>query len=187
MQWALSSEEIDIAIICKDAAKQYVNVNSGFEIVGTVVQNSDIFLLSDNNPEKIGVIQNRDYQSELVKKYYKNVEVAPLLGTTLAYGLESNLVDGVVIDCIKSIGLEGKRKSTTKLGDYDTYVLVVNKEFKKSKAYSDFITLYNKSVDALKNKATFKKVLKEYRNIRNIDMEEISNWKLKFLKIKAID
>ncbi len=39
MQWALSSEEIDIAIICKDAAKQYVNVNSGFEIVGTVVQN----------------------------------------------------------------------------------------------------------------------------------------------------
>lgn len=108
MQWALSSEEIDIAIICKDAAKQYVNVNSGFEIVGTVVQNSDIFLLSDNNPEKIGVIQNRDYQSELVKKYYKNVEVAPLLGTALAYGLESNLVDGVVIDCIKSIGLEGK-------------------------------------------------------------------------------
>lgn len=51
----------------------------------------------------------------------------------------------------------------------------------------NFITLYNKSVDALKNKATFKKALKEYRNIRNIDMEEISNWKLKFLKIKAID
>ncbi len=187
MQWALSSEEIDIAIICKDAAKQYVNKNSGFEIVGTVVQNSDIFLLSDNNPKKMGVTQNRDYQSELVKKYYKNVEIASLLGTALAYGLESNLVDGVVIDCIKSIGLEGKRKSTTELGDYDTYVLVVSKEFKKSKEYSDFIKLYNKSVDDLNNKATFKKALKEYKNIRNIDMEEINNWKLKFLKIKAID
>lgn len=187
MQWALSSEEIDIAIICKDAAKQYVNATSGFEIVGTVVQNSDIFLLSRNNPEKIGIIQNRNYQSELVKKYYGNVEISPLLGTALAYGLESNLVDGVVMDCIKSIGLEGIRKPTTELGDYDTYVLVVSKKFKKSKGYSDFIKLYNKSVDALNNEATFKKALKQYKNIRNIDMEEIRNWKLKFLKIKEID
>lgn len=109
MQWALSSEEIDIAIICKDAAKQYVNATSEFEIVGTVVQNSDIFLLKKNSPKKMGIIQNRNYQSELVKKYYENVIVSPLLGTALAYGLESNLVDGVVIDCIKSIGLEGKK------------------------------------------------------------------------------
>lgn len=187
MQWALSSEEIDIAIICKNAAKQYVNATSGFEIVGTVVQNSDVFLLSNSNPKKIGIIQNRNYQSELVKKYYENVEISPLLGTALAYGLESNLVDGVVIDCIKSIGLEGTRKSTTELGDYDTYVLVVSKKFKKSKAYSDFIKLYNKSVDALNNESTFKNTLKEYKNIRNIDMEEIRNWKLKFLKIKEID
>ncbi|NMS89793.1 hypothetical protein HGQ85_07610 [Clostridioides difficile] len=187
MQWALSSEEIDIAIICKDAAKQYVNSTSGFEVVGTVVQNSDIFLLSDNNPKKIGIIQNRNYQSELVKKYYKNVEISPLLGTALAYGLESNLVDGVVMDCIKSIGLEGTRKSTTELSDYDTYVLVVSKKFKRSNVYSDFIKLYNKSVDALNNKSTFKKALKEYKNIRNIDMEEIRNWKLKFLKIKETD
>lgn len=115
------------------------------------------------------------------------MEVVFLLGIVLVYGLESNLVDGVVIDCIKLIGLEGKRKFIIKLGDYDIYVLVVNKEFKKSKVYSDFIIFYNKSVDVLKNKVIFKKVLKEYRNIRNIDMEEISNWKLKFLKIKVID
>lgn len=187
MQWALSSEEIDIAIICKDAAKQYVNTTSEFEIVGTVVQNSDIFLLKKNNPQKIGIIQNRNYQSELVKKYYENIKVSPLLGTALAYGLESNLVDGVVIDCVKAIGLEGEKKSTAELGDYDTYVLVVNEEFKKNKSYSDFIKLYNKSVDDLKNETIFKKALKEYKNIRNIDMEEIRSWKLKFLKIEEIE
>ncbi len=33
-----------MAIICKDAAKEFIKADNNFEIVNTVVQNSDIFL-----------------------------------------------------------------------------------------------------------------------------------------------
>lgn len=38
MQWALSSEQIDMAIICKEAAKKFIEYDKNFEIVDTVVQ-----------------------------------------------------------------------------------------------------------------------------------------------------
>lgn len=177
---------MDIAIICKDAAKEYIKNDTNFEIVGPVVKNSDIFLIGNDNPKTIGVVQNRNYQYDLVKKHYKDAEVVPLIGTGLGYGLESGLVEGIVVDVMKSLGLKGTRVSTADLFEYESYVLVVNKKFKENDSYRDFIKLYNMAVKELQNKNTFKKALENYKDIKitNSDMEDMVNWKVKFLQIE---
>lgn len=185
MQWALSSNEMDMAIICKDAAEKYVQTEKNFEIVGTVVKNSDVFLLSDENPNVMGTVQNRKYQDELVKEYYPNAKVKHLLANALPYSIESNKVDGGVMDVIKSLSIEGNKKSCATNKDFDTYVLVVNKEFKKTDNYEIFKKLYNKSVDDISDKNKLKKAIENYKNIKleKKDMGVIENCKLEFLKI----
>lgn len=186
MQWALSSEEIDMAIICKEATREFIKYDNNFEIVCPLIQNSDVFLFKEEYPKNIGITQNRNYQSELIKRYYKDSEIVPLIGRSLAYALESKLVEGVVIDSMRAIALEGKKIPTTTLGDYNTYVLIVNKKFKGNDTYDEFISLYNQSVEELKSNNNFKKALNEYKDIdiSNKDLGEIKSWKLKFLQIK---
>lgn len=186
MQWALSSDQIDMAIICKEAANSFVKYDENFEIVAPLVKNSDVFLLKKDNPKTIGVTQNRTYQNELVSKYYKKAKPVPLINNALMYALENNTVEGVAIDVIKSLSLNGKKLSTTSKGEYDTYVLVVNKKFKTTDLYIEFINLYNESVLELENEKTLKKELEVYtdKKLSNKEMEEIKEWKLKFLQIK---
>lgn len=185
MQWALSSDEMDMAIICKDAAEKYVQTEKNFEIVGTVVKNSDIFLVSKENPKVMGTIQNRNYQDNLVKEYYPNAKIKHLLANALPYSIESDKVEGGVMDVIKSLPIDVDKKSCATKNDFDTYVLVVNKEFKKTKNYEIFKKLYNKSVEDMKDKDKLKEAIENYKDIKleKKDMGVIENCKLEFLKI----
>lgn len=186
MQWALSSDQIDMAIICKEAASKFIEYDENFEIVNTLVENSDVFLVKNENPKSIGVSQNRNYQIDLVNEYYKEAKVVPFINSGLAYALESNKVDGVIVDGIKSLSLEGNKISTSVNKDYGTYVLVVNKKFKKSDLYNEFVDLYNKSVKKLENEKILKKELESYIDMKlsSEEMGEFKSWKLKFLPIK---
>lgn len=186
MQWALSSEQIDMVIICKEATKKFVDYDKNFEIVDDVVQNSYVFLIKNENIKKVGVTQNRNYQIDLVKEYYKNAEEVPFISGGLAYALESDKVDAIVIDSIKALSLKGKNFSTATNKDYDTYVMVVNKSFKESKLYNQFIKLYNQSVKELNDENLFKKELEKYTDteISKEDLGEFKKWKLKFLQIQ---
>lgn len=186
MQWALSSEQIDMAIICKEAAKKFVEYDENFEIVDTVVQNSDVFLVKNENIKKVGVTQNRNYQIDLVKEYYESAKEVPFISGGLAYALESDKVDAIVIDSIKALSLNGKKFSTAINKDYDTYVMVVNKSFKQNKLYTQFIKLYNQSVKELNDENLFKKELEKYTDteISEEVWGEFKKWNLKFLQIQ---
>ena len=183
----MSSEQIDIAIICKEAAKKFINYDKNFEILDTVVKNSDVFLVKNENIQKIGVTQNRNYQISLVKQYYKNSTPVPFLNGGLAYALESDKVDAIVVDSIKALNLKGEKIATVKYNDYDTYVMVVNKEFKKSKEFKQFIKLYNQSVKELSNEKLFKLELQKYTG-KETSKEvwgEFKKWKLKFVQVQT--
>ncbi|MEG0857869.1 MAG: ABC transporter substrate-binding (seleno)protein SaoB [Terrisporobacter sp.] len=186
MQWSLSSDEVDLAIVCKDAAKSFVENNKDFQIVAPLVQNSDVFILNKDKPKTIGITQNKDYQEELIKKYYKNSKAVSLIGSSLMYALENNTVEGVVIDGIKSLSIDKEKIPTSNKNDYDTYVLVANKDFMKSDLFLKFIKLYNNSVKELENKKVFRNELEEYigKSLTDKDMGDIKDWKLKFLQIE---
>ena len=187
MQWSLSSENIDIAIICKEAADKFLKEEgSRFENLGPLVENSDVILVKNSPVEKIGVIQNRNYQKELAEKYYPGKETYPFIGTGIPYALEGNKVDAIVIDAFKAFKLDGEKIPTADKGDYQTYVLVANKDFIKTDTYKEFVNLYNRSVEEINGKEGYKKALEGFfkRKISDNEWKEVESWKVKFLKIR---
>ncbi|MGB5823711.1 MAG: ABC transporter substrate-binding (seleno)protein SaoB [Proteocatella sp.] len=177
---------MDMAIICKDAAREYIKVDKNFEIIGTLVQNSDVFLTRSAKPSKIGITQNRAYQNGLITSSYPEAEAVELLGSALPYALTSKQVDAVVIDAVKTIGLAGNVKEYKLQEPVDTYVLIVDKKFKKTQAYETFVEFYNQSAEALQDKNELIKTIETYkkRDLTNKEMEMVNKWKLKLLPIK---
>ncbi|MEJ8554792.1 ABC transporter substrate-binding (seleno)protein SaoB [Tepidibacter sp. Z1-5] len=178
---------MDLAIICEDAAKEFVKNNDGFKIVGSCVKNSDVFILKDNKiPKKIGIAQNRKYQQKLVKaKFGSSCQVYPMTATALGYALENNTLDAVVLDSLKAWKLNGKKEISNYNKDYITYVMVVNKEFEKKDLYEEFIKYYNESIYELRNEKLLKKQLSSYINT-TIPDEEVRDWKKLNVKLEPI-
>lgn len=187
MQWSLSSENLDMAIICKEAADKLMKTESDkFENKGVLVKNSDVILVKNRPIKRIGVIQNRNYQRYLAQMYCPNKEIFPFIGTGIAYALESNKVDAVVIDAFKAIKLKGNKISTADRKEYDTYVLIVNKKFLGTKTYKEFVKLYNRSVEEINMDSIYRKEVESFlgRKISDSDWKEIKSWKIKFPQIE---
>ncbi|WZL73268.1 ABC transporter substrate-binding (seleno)protein SaoB [Clostridiaceae bacterium 35-E11] len=180
----MSSDILDMAIVCVDAAEEFVKNVEGFEIYSPCVQNSDLFVLQGGNPKKIGITQNRKYQGKLVKDYFgEDVKIVPMIHQALPYSLEKGQLDGIVIDVTKAIHLKGDKYPTMMGDDYTTYVLIVNQEFKKTKAFKDFIRLYNQSVQKLNGDE--KKLKKHFQYYTKSVSQEggLEKWKIKLLSI----
>ena len=174
---------MDLAIICKDAASKYVKVDKNFEIVGVLIKNSDLLLKRDRSPQKIGVTQNRNYQKKLANSMYKNAEIVEIISNALPYAMYNDIVDAAILDGVKVLGLEGYVEYP-KI-ETETYVLIVNKGFKKKEAYKEFVKAYNQSVHALNNKEVLIDTIEKYKGIElsKKDEDVIKTWKLKFLEI----
>lgn len=178
---------MDLAIICEDAAKDFVKNNNEFRIVGSCVKNSDVFILKDNKIiKKIGIAQNRKYQKKLVKsKFGSSCEVYPMTATALGYALENNKLDAILVDSLKGWKLNGKKQICNYDKDYITYVMVVNKDFQKKDLYKKFIKNYNESIIALKSEELLKKQLSSYIDTTVSD-EEVREWKKLNVKLEPI-
>lgn len=173
----MSSEVLDLAIVCADAARKFVENDPRFEIVGVCVKNSDIFVLKNRvTPKKIGVTQNRKYQEEIVRERFgEECEIVPMLGTSLPYALENDLVDGIMVDVTKGWILNGEKEKTSVNREYVTYVLLVRTDFKKNPIYKKFINVYKKSVNELESADVLLEELKSYVN-NSITEGGIDKW-----------
>ena len=176
---------LDMAIICKEAAKEYLENIEGFEVVSELMMNSDIFITKSENPKIVGMTQDRDYQIDLIKKRFgEEVEIKTLMVGALPYALEKGELDAIIIDLIKGIHLNGEKENTVINGDYTSYVLVVNTEFKKTKEFKKFVKVYNKSLEEL---ISDEKLLEEhFFNYTKSNLNEggLEKWKIKLLYIK---
>ena len=108
-----------------------------------------------------------------------------MIYSSLPYALEKGRVDGIIIDSIKALKLNGQKKALSINKNYTSYVLVIKKKFKKDKKFKEFITNYNKSVMELKRKDRIKNSIEDYKKI-NLSNEEVEQWlklKVKFFLI----
>lgn len=174
---------MDLAIICKDAANEYVKVDKNFEIVGVLIKNSDLLLKRNDNPQKIGITQNRNYQKKLANSMHKNSEIVEIISNALPYAIYSDIVDAAILDGVKVLGLEGDVEYPNI--ESETYVLIVNKAFKYTDTYKSFVKLYNKSIQALNDKKVLINTIEKYKEIELSQKDEdvIKTWNLKFLEI----
>lgn len=174
-----------MAIVCKEAAKVFLDNVEGFEVVAECTQNTDIFVIKSDNPKKVGVTQDRNYQIDLAKsKFGEDIEIVPMMAQALPYALENNELDAVVIDVMKGIHLDGKKESTAINGDYTSYVLISSKKYMKTRGFKKFVKEYNKALEQLLKDDDL--LEKHFFNYTNTNLMEggLDRWKIKFMPIQ---
>jgi hypothetical protein len=177
-QWALSTNQYDLAVMCPDAAASLLEKDGRFEIVSPCLVNSDIVVVRPGViPQKIGVAQNRSHQEQIAAGVFgRECATAPMLPAAIPYAYEKKAVDGMVVDALRGFAMAGEKIPAPAVpGGHVTYVLVVNKSFKDDLRYSEFITLFQVSVEELNNPDVLIGEIRKYKNI-DFTREEVEQW-----------
>jgi len=180
-EWALASGDLQMALLCPDAAERLVRKDPRYEIAGPCMVNSDVAVVrsgKNRKPEKIGVAERRDLQIIMIKKLLgKESIIVPMLASAIPYAYEKRAVDGVVIDVLRGFLLEGEMLPLS--GDREdlvTYVLVVQKSFKAHPLYCRFLTSYKEAQDELRRDEVLAGVMRRYKHVEQIE-ERVKRWK----------
>lgn len=121
-------------------------------IYGPAVMNAEVISYKDSweDVEIIGISQGREHEKTIVKESYPQIrELKEVSSKGILYALEDGQVDGVVQDLTKAAKVSDYPYQPLSETDYISYALVVDKEFAKTQAFSDFIRSYNKAVSKL--------------------------------------
>lgn len=185
-EWALSTDRLDMAVMCPDAAQRLVERDPRFEIAGPALLNSDVLVIRPgSHPAKIGIAHKRPYQEQIVKeKFPGGCDTVPMLPAGLPFAFERGVVDGVVIDVLKAFTLAGERIGSSEGGaDLVTYVIVARKELASSTPYRAFMSAYERAVEELGDTRALARALEDYKEIRwtNREMEEWKALRVRFV------
>lgn len=173
--WALSSKEVDMAVICPEAARELVGKDPRYVIYGPVLANSDVFLVREDaaDVKKVGYVQNRWYQKRLIEQEFKRAEPVPMLGASLPYALEKKAVDGIIVDVTKCDELRGNIVPVCQDNqEVITYVLVVDREIVDKPDFRKLMHAWQEAVLELNDD----KKLREFW-FENNKTEEMEIWK----------
>lgn len=174
-QWALSSGDLDIAIMCPDAAAALVEKDARYQIVSECTVNTDIIVLRPGaNPNTIGIAHNRTYQADIVRTLL-GCEPVNILSAGIPYAYEKQAVDGVVVDALKGLALPGERRPSFD-GNVNrlTSVLVARKDFISDPRYTYFIGLYREAVNELNCPDILRA---QIRSIKGLEIKQ-EDWEL---------
>lgn len=177
-EWALSTDNLDMSVICPDAAERLLDKDPRYTIVGSCRINSDVLVKGNTAPNRvIGITQNRSYQADLVRDYFgPQIEIRPMLGNSLAYALNTGRIDGAVMDIAGALRLEGQKVSLSEKRDTVTYVLVARKDFLPQDVFKDFISKYNQAVQELQDPQSLQRIIEKYAGYP-CSGKEASEWK----------
>lgn len=176
------SEAYDMAIVCVEAAQDYMKANPDFEIVAPVIYNSDIVVESDRDIKKVGVTNNKDFHKDFAKKIYgEDVEVIGIIPNSLPFAYKNEQIDAMIIDITAYYPktMEGRVRQVSK-EDYVSNVLIARSDFMKTKTFDDFIEKYNETVDNI-NTQDFP--VEYIQSETKIDERSLKYWKVILTKI----
>lgn len=187
-QLALSSDAIDLAVICSSKAQEFVQNDERFEIVPDAIINSSVIITKKDNPQTIGVSQNRKFEVDMVKDTFgEECEIKEISTRVLPYALEKGEVDGIVLDYIKSLEIDGKRVFMKEDKNYNTFSLVIKKSIKENKEYKKFIRSFNKVREEIMETDAFIKIISRERNKNYLDDRRRYEWQMLRLQITPLE
>jgi len=177
-EWALSTDNLDMSVICPDAARRLLEKDERYVILGPCMINSDILVLhNESSVKRVGITQNRDYQAELIRQCMdNNVEVCPMLSYALPYAYHEEKIDGVVVDVSAALRMEGRKEALRQGRDTVTYVLVVRKDYLQDASFRDFVNHYNQMLTELENEEQLQRIVNKYAGY-TCTGKEASEWK----------
>lgn len=178
-QFALSAEEVDIAVLCPDAVKNLQDAGKDYEVLGTVVYDGNVFVKradSPENPEVIGYMNKRTEQLELLQEIYgTDKNYRPVFASALSYALENKDIDMAVMDITTALKLNYPMEPAT--SGVPTSIMVVKRERNEveNQVLQQFIEDYNEKIEGLENDKNAGELLSRYLEIEPSE-EVLSNW-----------
>lgn len=184
---ALSSDAIDLAILCTSKAKEFVKKDERFEMMNSSFLNTNVVVVRDNKPKKIGVSAGREEEITMVKELLgEECEIVEMSPRVLPYALEKGEVQGIVIDYLKSLDLNGDIILSKNNKDYNTFSLVVKKEFIKGNEFDKFKIYYNEAVSFFMKDYNLIKTIEKEKGKTYLDERRKEQWQKLKMKIQAL-
>lgn len=148
-------------------------------IYAPIIMNAEVICYKGEweNVKEVGVNQGREQEKTLAKKTYPQIEkFQDITQKAILYMLEDEQVDGIIQDITKAAGISEYPSVPLTLEDQVSYVMVVNKEFAETEAFTDFVNSYNKAVEKMNDLSYLSEKL-------NADEEWLKEKNIKFLTI----
>lgn len=180
-QYALSSGRIDIAVMCPEAAGILVAKDLRYEILGPVIQNSDVLITrtgAEPSDIRIAVSQKRNFQRQMVlQRFGRNSRPVPMLHAGVPFAYTRGVVQGAVVDITRAFWLEGILSQATGRGqNINTYVMVIKKSLKSTEVFQNFMQIYGLAVRETENSEQLLQLFQTYIS-KEYTMKEVSVWK----------
>jgi hypothetical protein len=163
-----------------------IRKDARYVLVGACILNADAMVTrSENTSPKIAVMQNRDYQIDVLQRAGVPLsDIAPMFPVGIPYALEKGFVGSAVVDALTALKLNGIKKPLTS-EDVTTYVLTARRSFREGPEWEPFARLYDEAVDELSTKEGLAAALMEHRNVE-LNREEEELWqklRVSFIKL----
>ena len=177
-QFALSTGEVDVAILCPDAFFDLEETGKQYTIVGELVYDGNVLVTRPDSPAELNVIgymNGRDEQRELLEQVYgENVDLQPMFASALPFALENRAVDAIMLDAALALKLHYPTESVS--SGTVTSVMIVRSDLASDPRLQQLIDAYNELVEALADEEVLIKMLCDYLETEN--SEEVSAfWK----------
>lgn len=177
-QFALSTGEVDVAILCPDAVEDLAETGKQYTVLGELVYDGNVLVTRPDSPETlqiIGYMNGRDEQRDLLEQVYgENVELQPMFASALPYALENQAVDAIMLDVSLAMKLNYPTKSISE--GVVTSVVIVQNELLSDPRLEKLTAACNQTVEALADEDVLAQMLCDYLETENKE-EVVAFWK----------
>ncbi len=177
-EWALSGDRLDMAVLCPDAARRFLEKDPRFENFGSLLVNADVLILRPGRkPKKIAVSGKRDYQLRWIRdRFGVSGEPVKMNYAVVPFAYERNLVDGAVVDILKAVHLKGDRLPLAgRAIDLTTHLLVGRKNILTGRQGKELAASLEQGVRDLNDPGRFKAFLQKFAPTPEVQ-EEVRLW-----------
>lgn len=177
-QFALSTGQVDVAVLCPDAVQDLAETGKQYTVLGELVYDGNVLVTRPDSPDTLAVIgymNGRDEQRELLESVYgQEVDLQPMFASALPYALENKAVDAIMLDASLALKLNYPTKSISS-GEV-TSVVIVQDDLLSDPRLEELVTACNETVGKLSDEAVLIDMLCEYLETDN--QKEVADfWK----------
>lgn len=183
---ALSGNNFDMAVLCPDSAQRLIDKGQPFAVIGDVVFNANVLVTNqDIIPHTVGYMNLREIQKDLVwANLNSGIEMQPMLPAGLPYALQRSAVEGIVLDILGVLKIDGFRRALPSA--YPTAVLAVHKDLLGTPELASFIKVYNQAVTKMNSSEILMQELAKYLDAED-SFDEVKVWKDMGIKFQTIE
>lgn len=178
-QFALSTGEVDVAVLCPDAVTDLAEAGKQYTLLGNLVYDGNVLVTRPDSPETLSVIgymNGRDEQRELLEDVFgtQSVRLEPMFASALPFALENKAVDAIMLDASLAIKLNYPTQSVS--DGQVTSVMIARSEILSDPRLQPLIDAYNSTLEDLADEEVLIGMLCDFLETDNI--EEVSAfWK----------